>query len=123
MADIDLAELVERLGDVPVLDVRRVEEYDGTFGSECDPRQGHIPGAVHFRVEEMMLCSVEALRDRLGLPDGAEVVAYCHSGSRSAAAVQILRELGYDARNYSGSWHEWSRTDLPLESSADPHPE
>ena len=70
-----------------------------------------------------MLCSVEELRDRLGLPDGAEVVAYCHSGSRSAAAVQMLRELGYDARNYSGSWHEWSRTDLPLESSEDPHPE
>ena len=29
-------------------------------------------------------------------------------------AGQVLRSLGYDARNYSGSWHEWSRTDLPL---------
>jgi 3-mercaptopyruvate sulfurtransferase SseA len=27
-----------------------------------------------------------------------------------------LRALGYDARNYVGSWHEWSRhDDLPLE--------
>jgi thiosulfate/3-mercaptopyruvate sulfurtransferase len=43
--------------------------------------------------------------------DGAEVVAYCHSGSRSAMAAQILRSLGYDARNYVGSWHEWSRHD------------
>jgi 3-mercaptopyruvate sulfurtransferase SseA len=29
----------------------------------------------------------------------------------------MLRALGYDARNYVGSWHEWSRhDDLPVES-------
>ena len=50
------------------------------------------------------------------LPDGAEVVAYCHSGSRSALATLALRSAGYDARNYAGSWHEWSRhAELPLE--------
>jgi 3-mercaptopyruvate sulfurtransferase SseA len=28
----------------------------------------------------------------------------------------VLRSLGYDARNYVGSWHEWSRhDDLPIE--------
>jgi thiosulfate/3-mercaptopyruvate sulfurtransferase len=123
VSDIDLAELSSRLGDVTVLDVRRVEEYEGTLGNACDPRQGHIPGAVHFAVEEMVFCSGEELHERLGLADGAEIVAYCHSGSRSAAAVQILRGLGYDARNYSGSWHEWSRTDLPLENSESSHPE
>jgi thiosulfate/3-mercaptopyruvate sulfurtransferase len=120
---IDLEELVKRLGEVTVLDVRSLEEYEGTLGNACDPRQGHIPGAMHFRVEEMMLYPDDELRDRLGLPDGAEIVAYCHSGSRSAAAVQILRGLGYDARNYSGSWHEWSRTDLPLENSESTRPE
>jgi thiosulfate/3-mercaptopyruvate sulfurtransferase len=123
MTDIELAELVERLGEVTVLDVRSLEEYEGTLGNACDPRQGHIPGAIHFRVEKMMLYPDDELRDRLGLPDGAEIVAYCHSGSRSAAAVQILRGLGYDARNYSGSWHEWSRTDLPLENSESTRPE
>jgi thiosulfate/3-mercaptopyruvate sulfurtransferase len=46
------------------------------------------------------------------------VVSYCHSGARSAIAAQILRVLGYDARNYVGSWHEWSRhDDLPVEVS------
>jgi thiosulfate/3-mercaptopyruvate sulfurtransferase len=108
---------------VLVLDVRRVEEYDGTLGSACDPRQGHIPGAVHFPVEDMIFCTEEELRERLGVADGAEVVAYCHSGSRSATAVQILRGVGYDARNYSGSWHEWSRTELPLENSESRRPE
>ena len=114
---IGIAELSSRLGQVTVVDVRRIEEYEGTLGNACDPRQGHIPGAMHFPVEEMIFCSEEELQKRLGLPDGAEVVAYCHSGSRSATAVQILRGLGFDARNYSGSWHEWSRTDLPLENS------
>jgi 3-mercaptopyruvate sulfurtransferase SseA len=29
----------------------------------------------------------------------------------------VLSALGYDARNYVGSWHEWSRhDDLPIES-------
>ena len=116
MTDIDLDELSRRLGEVPVVDVRRAEEYDGTLGSPCDPRQGHIPGAVNLPIEELVFMTDDEVRERLALPEGAEVVAYCHSGSRSATAVQILRGLGFDARNYPGSWHEWSRTELPLDS-------
>src|SRR5436305_944628 len=116
MSDIDLDELSRRLGEVPLLDVRRPEEYEGTLGNPCDPRQGHIPGAVNVAIEELVFMTGEEVRERLGLDAGAEIVAYCHSGSRSATAVQILGALGYDARNYSGSWHEWSRTDLPLET-------
>jgi thiosulfate/3-mercaptopyruvate sulfurtransferase len=123
VTDIDVAELSSRLGEVTVLDVRTIGEYEGTLGNACDPRQGHIPGAVHFPVEEVVVCTPEEVQERLGLPDEAEVVAYCHSGSRSATAVQVLRALGYDARNYSGSWHEWSRTELPLENFESPHPE
>ena len=56
------------------------------------------------------------MRELVGLPEGAEIVAYCHSGSRSALAALALRAAGYDARNYPGSWHEWSRhEDLPAE--------
>jgi thiosulfate/3-mercaptopyruvate sulfurtransferase len=58
----------------------------------------------------------ERIRELVGAPEGAEVVAYCHSGSRSALATLALRSAGYDARNYAGSWHEWSRHhELPLE--------
>ncbi len=116
MSDIELAELSERLGEVTVIDVRRPEEYDGTLGSACDPRQGHIPGAVHIDLQELMLLREDELGGRLGVPEGGEVVCYCHSGSRSAFAVDVLRRFGYDARNYPGSWHEWSRTELPLET-------
>jgi len=117
VSDVAVEELAARLGDVPILDVRTPEEYDGTHGKACDPRQGHIPGARNLDVYRLMEMTPEEIGAELGLEPGAEVVAYCHGGSRSAMAVQILRALGYDARNYVGSWHEWSRhDDLPLET-------
>jgi thiosulfate/3-mercaptopyruvate sulfurtransferase len=58
--------------------------------------------------------TAEEIRALVG--DATEIVAYCHSGSRSAVATLALRAAGYDARNYPGSWHEWSRHDeLPIE--------
>ncbi len=116
MTEIAIEELASRLGDVAIVDVRAAREFDGTGGAHCDPRQGHIPGARHFEVSRLMELSREGVQAELGLEQGAEVVVYCHSGSRSAIAMQILRSLGYEARNYVGSWHEWSRhDDLPVE--------
>ena len=116
-------ELSARLDDpaLTILDVRREEEYTGKRGSPCDPRQGHIPGAKRVQVDELFareggLLGAERIRELVGAPAGAEIVAYCHSGSRSALATLALRAAGYDARNYAGSWHEWSRyPELPLE--------
>ena len=115
MTDIDVVELAERLGDVRLIDVRTPREYDGSLGHSCDPRQGHIPGAVNIDVSRLLQLEAAEIAAELGVPAGAEVVAYCHSGSRSAVATALLRTVGYDARNYVGSWHEWSRRDdLPL---------
>jgi thiosulfate/3-mercaptopyruvate sulfurtransferase len=118
-----LDELRGRLDDpeLTLLDVRRDDEYRGKGGYPCDPRQGHIPGALHVEVGTLFAAPgtplpPEELRALVGLPEGAEIVAYCHSGSRSALATMALRSAGYRARNYPGSWHEWSRhDDLPIE--------
>jgi len=114
-------EISARLADpaLTVLDVRREEEYTGRAGSACDPRQGHIPGARRLQVDELFASDGmpkpgDEIRALVG--DAQEIVAYCHSGSRSALATLALRSAGYDARNYAGSWHEWSRhPELPLE--------
>jgi thiosulfate/3-mercaptopyruvate sulfurtransferase len=114
-------ELARRLDDpsLTLLDVRTDEEFRGKSGYPCDPRQGHIPGARHLHVQELFAgpgtpLPAQELRDLVG--DAGELVAYCHSGSRSALATLALRAAGYDARNYAGSWHEWSRhPELPLE--------
>jgi thiosulfate/3-mercaptopyruvate sulfurtransferase len=116
-------ELQRRLEDraLTILDVRTEEEYTGRAGAPCDPRQGHIPGARRLEHTQLFNGPGEPrdpveIRALIGLAEGAEVVAYCHSGSRSALAALALRAAGYRARNYAGSWHEWSRHDeLPLE--------
>jgi thiosulfate/3-mercaptopyruvate sulfurtransferase len=118
-----LEELRERLGDpsLALVDVRRPEEYTGAVGSPCDPRQGHIPGARNVEVSTLFAAvgqplPADDIKLRVGLAEGADVVAYCHSGSRSALAMMALRSAGYRARNYVGSWHEWSRhAELPME--------
>ena len=114
-------ELSSRLDDpsLLILDVRREDEYTGRGGQACDPRQGHIPGARRLQVDELFTPDArpkpaEEIRSLVG--EAQEIVAYCHSGSRSALATLALRSAGYDARNYAGSWHEWSRhPELPLE--------
>ena len=119
MADVELAELRARLGEegLVVVDVRSPHEYEGVTGAHCDPRQGHIPGAVNLPLERILHChTTEEIRALVGSPEGTEVVAYCHSGHRSEFAVEVLRGAGYEARNYVGSWHEWSREpELPGE--------
>jgi thiosulfate/3-mercaptopyruvate sulfurtransferase len=97
-----------------LLDVRRDEEYTGKGGAPCDPRQGHIPGAKQVEVTALFTPEglpkpAEEIRALVG--DGGDVIAYCHSGSRSGLAMIALRSAGYEARNYAGSWHEWSRHD------------
>jgi thiosulfate/3-mercaptopyruvate sulfurtransferase len=113
-------ELASRLDDesLLILDVRTEEEYRGKQGYPCDPRQGRIPRARHLPVQQLFAGAGEPLaadqiRARVGDPQ--EIVAYCHSGSRSALATLALRSAGFRARNYPGSWHEWSRHDLPME--------
>jgi thiosulfate/3-mercaptopyruvate sulfurtransferase len=116
-------EVERRLGEqgLTLLDVRTEQEFHGQGGYPCDPRQGHIPGAR--RIDEEALFDGPGLpkpafdvRTAVGAPEGADVIAYCHSGSRSARATLALRAAGYRARNYPGSWHEWSRhPELPLE--------
>lgn len=109
--DISHDELVTRLDDpaLAILDVRSSSEFSGEAGYGCCGRQGHIPGARHLDVQELASCgSADEVRALIALPAGVEIAAYCHSGSRSAWAVEILLDAGYVARNYDGSWHAWS---------------
>lgn len=120
MADVALDELRRRLGEerLVLLDVRMPQEFAGLARAACDPRHGHIPGARNLPLERLFRCrSAEEVRELVGAPEGAEVIVYCHSGNRSALAAQVLVGAGYEARNYVGSWHEWSRDEtLPAET-------
>jgi thiosulfate/3-mercaptopyruvate sulfurtransferase len=109
----ELARLLER-DEVTLLDVRTRAEYEGEAGYPCDPRQGHIVGAVHLNVDELHASAGDpaTLRELLhgrGVDPERRLVAYCHSGQRSEIAAALLRGAGVDAVNFPGSWHEWSR--------------
>jgi thiosulfate/3-mercaptopyruvate sulfurtransferase len=111
VTDIEYEELAGRLDEVVLIDVRTESEYGGEQGYPCDPRQGHIPGARNVPLEAIL--EAGDLRALVREPEGAELVVYCHSGGRSAMAAAALEAAGYDARNYGGSWHEWSRRAEP----------
>jgi thiosulfate/3-mercaptopyruvate sulfurtransferase len=120
MSDVTRDELARRLGEegLVVLDVRTPGEFSGQTGYPCDARQGHLPGSRNIELQELLAAGHAAAVEKLvGVPVGSEVIAYCHSGGRSAMAVEVLRAAGYEARNYPGSWHEWAADEaLPVES-------
>jgi adenylyltransferase/sulfurtransferase len=96
LPEIGVAELAERLerGPAPLLlDVRQPFEH----------LIGRLPGAV--------LTPLPELERRLGeLDPDSPIVAYCHSGGRSAAAVEMLRRAGFRrALNLVGGIDAWSR--------------
>lgn len=65
---------------VVTIDVRTPEEF----------AQGHVDGARNIDV------SAGAFREQVSaLPRDGRYVAYCRSGNRSAAAITIMRELGF----------------------------
>lgn len=65
-----------------IVDVRQPEEYV----------QGHIPGAKLVPLREL-------LADISGLPVDKDLVFYCHSGGRSAAAATLVSEEGVFEKN------------------------
>ncbi len=96
------AELMARVGegDVIVLDVRPLEEYEA----------GHIPGAISMPLGE--------LRERLSsLPEGAEIVAYCRGAYCVLApqALNLLHRHGFRARRYEEGFPEWRQAGLPID--------
>jgi rhodanese-related sulfurtransferase len=99
--EISRAELARRLraGDVIVLDVRPVAEYES----------GHVRGARSFPLTELR----RHLRD---LPRDVDIVAYCRGPYCVFAndAVRQLRKRGYRAQRLEDGYPEWRRHGLPV---------
>ena len=88
-------EVRERLDSgaaVTLLDVRTEEEF----------ASGHIPGAVCLPVKELSAKAAAVLPDK-----EAEILVYCQSGRRSAAAAAQLLKLGYANVSDFGGIQDW----------------
>lgn len=112
---------------VAILDARSFEEFLGKEVSGI-PRPGHIPGAIPvpwngFLNRDGTLKSREAILERLAqqhMYPHEDTVCYCTGGVRSAWLWFVLKVAGFErARNYAGSWWEWSRDfACPVEKDA-----
>jgi len=115
-----------------LVDVRSPQEFSGEliamagYEQEGAQRAGHIPGAASVPwaqavQEDGTFKSADELRELYGgkgVVDGADIIAYCRIGERSAHTWFVLHELlGEDAvKNYDGSWTEWGNmVDVPIE--------
>ncbi len=108
-----------------IIDVRTREEYDGAtpFWSS---RGGHVPGArwLYWKAlidDDGRILPREELRAELikvGAQPDRPLITYCTGGVRSAFVIAAARQAGYTAAaNYDGSWWDWSRRDVPVETS------
>ncbi len=97
-------------------------EGEGQAGSSA----GHIPGSVNIDWQELLgedhrfLAPRETLQrlvDEAGITRADRVVAYCQTGPRAAVGYLALRILGFDVRLYDGSYAEWIREGLPVETT------
>jgi sulfur-carrier protein adenylyltransferase/sulfurtransferase len=79
-------------GALPV-DVREPYEWDA----------GHIPNARHIPVGDLASRLAE-------LPRDTDLVLYCEAGSRSARALDVLRDAGFArAKHLKGGYLRWMR--------------
>ena len=63
------------------------------------------------KIEGSTLIPLGKLPERLGeLDKGAKLIVHCKMGGRSARAVQLLREHGFDATNVAGGINAWSES-------------
>jgi sulfur-carrier protein adenylyltransferase/sulfurtransferase len=99
----DLKERLDR-GDVYLLDVREPREFD----------IARIPGSVLIPLGELP----KRLDELPKGPDAPDIIVHCKSGVRSAKAVNMLREEGFDrVQNLKGGILAWiSRIDPSLHS-------
>jgi rhodanese-related sulfurtransferase len=84
-------------GGWQLLDVRTDEEV----------AEGIIAGATHIEMAQLSVRAGEIERER-------PVLVYCHSGVRSAAAVEAMRAAGWDAYDLAGGIAAWSEAGLPV---------
>jgi thiosulfate/3-mercaptopyruvate sulfurtransferase len=124
---VDSDWVLHHLGDpaLTILDARGEAEYTGADGGAEGGKlhAGHVPGAYHLDWHTLIESGalpelrprreLDSLVSASGAAPGSMVVTYCQTGVRGSFDYFVARLLGYDARLYDGSWHDWGSKDLP----------
>jgi len=117
------------IGKKTIIDGRKVDAYEGKESTA--KRYGHIPTAQNFACTQnyQVTSSGNKMRDLkelkslyAKLPKDKEIILYCDGGAEAALNYIVLKELGYKASVYDGSWLEWGNdANVPVENPSKKH--
>jgi len=118
---VDVVAVAEGKDQARLIDIRSPDEFNGRIFApdgvqELAIRAGHIPGAVNVPWGSAVAAdgtfkSADELRKvyaAVGVDGSEPIITYCRIGERSSHTWFALSKiLGYEVRNYDGSWTEY----------------
>jgi thiosulfate/3-mercaptopyruvate sulfurtransferase len=120
----DIIPVAKKRVKVDLIDIRSADEYSGKIFApagfqELAVRAGHIPGAINIpwglNVNTdgtfKTVAELKKVYSDKGVDGKQPIITYCRIGERSSLTWFVLSEiLGYDVKNYDGSWTEYGNT-------------
>jgi thiosulfate/3-mercaptopyruvate sulfurtransferase len=129
----DVLPVAKKRVKADLIDIRSADEYSGKIFApagfqELAVRAGHIPGAINVpwgqNVNEdgtfKTVAELKKLYADKGVDGKQNIITYCRIGERSSLTWFVLSEiLGYNVKNYDGSWTEYGNTvGVPISNPA-----
>jgi thiosulfate/3-mercaptopyruvate sulfurtransferase len=107
-----------------LVDIRSADEYSGKIfappgSQELTVRAGHVPNALNVPWSRAVAedgtfksaADLKKLYADAGIDGTKPIIVYCRIGERSSHTWFLLsRILGYDVKNYDGSWTEYGNS-------------
>lgn len=120
----DVIPVAKKRFKADLIDIRSADEFSGKIFApagfqELAVRAGHIPGAINIpwglNVNAdgtfKTVAELKKLYADKGVDGKQPIITYCRIGERSSLTWFVLSEiLGYDVKNYDGSWTEYGNT-------------
>ena len=120
----DVLPVAKKLKTATLIDIRSADEFSGKIFApaglqETAVRAGHIPGAINvpwgLNVNAdgtfKTVAELKKLYADKGVDGKQPIITYCRIGERTSLTWFVLSEiLGYDVKNYDGSWTEYGNT-------------
>jgi thiosulfate/3-mercaptopyruvate sulfurtransferase len=120
----DIIPVAKKRVKVDLIDIRSADEYSGKIFApagfqELAVRAGHIPGAINIpwglNVNAdgtfKTVAELKKVYADKGVDGKQAIITYCRIGERSSLTWFVLSEiLGYNVKNYDGSWTEYGNT-------------
>jgi thiosulfate/3-mercaptopyruvate sulfurtransferase len=115
-------------GSVTLMDARPTREFTGEQLSEDVAKAGHIPGARGLYWMDMLVsrqypvlkpeAELRRMYSAVNAKADQPLVTYCRTGMQSSFDYFVAKYLGYNPSMYDASFFEWSKDNLPAETSS-----